>query len=120
MKNPFAKNKRSDYENYEDYDSGFYRGDEDEEDGVVEDLDDEPAKLPSKRPTQSAAKRNTVGIFPRRVCLPRAFGKTLGVPISPYFPWACPRVLRRLLPRARIWCVWAGGCLYMRIMKFEI
>ena len=29
MKNPFAK-KRNDYESYEDYDSGFYRGDEEE------------------------------------------------------------------------------------------
>ena len=62
MKNPFAKNKRSDYENYEDYDSGFYRGDEDEEDGVVEDLDNEPAKLPSKRPTQSAATGNMLKV----------------------------------------------------------
>ena len=55
MKNPFAKNKRSDYESYEDYDAGFYRGDEDEEDGVVDDLAAESEKAPAKRPTQSAA-----------------------------------------------------------------
>lgn len=62
MKNPFAKNKRSDYESYEDYDNGFYRGDEDEDDGVVEDLDAQPAKLPAKRPTQSAATGNMLKV----------------------------------------------------------
>lgn len=62
MKNPFAKNRRSDYESYEDYDNGFYRGDEDEDDGVVEDLDTEPAKLPAKRPTQSAATGNMLKV----------------------------------------------------------
>ncbi|MBO7341934.1 MAG: cell division protein SepF [Clostridia bacterium] len=63
MKNPFAKNRRSDYENYEDYDSGFYRGDEDEEDGVVDDLvEDEQPKLPQKRPTQSAATGNMLKV----------------------------------------------------------
>jgi len=62
MKNPFAKNKRSDYESYEDYDNGFYRGDEDEDDGVVEDLDTEPAKLPARRPTQSAATGNMLKV----------------------------------------------------------
>ena len=62
MKNPFAKNKRSDYESYEDYDNGFYRGDEDEDDGVVEDLDTEPAKQPAKRPTQSAATGNMLKV----------------------------------------------------------
>ena len=63
MKNPFAKNRRSDYENYEDYDSGFYRGDEDEEDGVVDDLvEDEQPKLPQKRPTQSAATGNMLNV----------------------------------------------------------
>ena len=62
MKNPFAKNKRSDYESYEDYDTGFYRGDEDEEDGVVDDLAAEPEKMPAKRPTQSAATGNMLKV----------------------------------------------------------
>lgn len=64
MKNPFAKNKRSDYENYEDYDSGFYRGDEDEEEGVVDDLieDEKQSKLPQKRPSQSAATGNMLKV----------------------------------------------------------
>ncbi len=63
MKNPFAKNRRSDYESYEDYDSGFYRGDEDEEDGVVDDLvEDEQPRLPQKRPTQSAATGNMLKV----------------------------------------------------------
>ena len=68
MKNPFAKNKRSDYENYEDYDSGFYRGDEDEEDGVVDDLveDDKQPRLPHKRPTQSAATGNMLKVVKPR------------------------------------------------------
>lgn len=62
MKNPFAKNKRSDYESYEDYDTGFYRGDEDEEDGVVDDLAADPEKMPAKRPTQSAATGNMLKV----------------------------------------------------------
>ena len=63
MKNPFAKNRRSDYESYEDYDNGFYRGDEDEEDGVVDDLvEDEQQKPPQKRPTQSAATGNMLKV----------------------------------------------------------
>lgn len=62
MKNPFARGKKNDYESYEDYDSGFYRGDEDEEDGVVEDFDDAPAKLPAKHPTQSAATGNMLKV----------------------------------------------------------
>lgn len=62
MKNPFAKNKRSDYESYEDYDNGFYRGDEDEEDGVVDDLIEDRAELPAKRPTQSAATGNMLKV----------------------------------------------------------
>lgn len=60
MRNPFAK-KKNDYESYEDYDSGFYRGDEEEEDGVVEDVEDTPAALPpTKRPSQSAATGNHI------------------------------------------------------------
>lgn len=63
MKNPFGKNKRNDYESYEDYDNGFYRGDEDEEDGVVDDLTEgEPQKPPQKRPTQSAATGNMLKV----------------------------------------------------------
>ena len=60
MKNPFAK-KRSDYESYEDYDSGFYRGDEEEAEGVVEDMDDTPVAPPApKRPSQSVATGNHI------------------------------------------------------------
>lgn len=60
MKNPFAK-KRNDYESYEDYDSGFYRGDEEEAEGVVEDIDDAPLAPPApKRPSQSAATGNHI------------------------------------------------------------
>ena len=62
MKNPFAKNKRSDYESYEDYDNGFYRGDEEEEDGVVDDLAEGRAEPPVRRPTQSAATGNMLKV----------------------------------------------------------
>lgn len=62
MKNPFAKNKRSDYESYEDYDNGFYRGDEEEEDGVVDDLVEDRAEPPVRRPTQSAATGNMLKV----------------------------------------------------------
>ncbi|MBE6580731.1 MAG: cell division protein SepF [Ruminococcaceae bacterium] len=67
MKNPFAKNKRSDYESYEDYDAGFYRGDEDEEDGVVDDLgENTESQQPAKRPTQSAATGNMLKVVKPR------------------------------------------------------
>lgn len=68
MKNPFVKNKKSDYENYEDYDSGFYRGDEDEEEGVVDDLleEEKQPKLPPKRPSQSAATGNMLKVVKPR------------------------------------------------------
>jgi cell division inhibitor SepF len=54
MKNPFKKQK-NDYDSYDDsYDNGFYRGDDDEEDGVVGgDADDEAPASPApvaKRP----------------------------------------------------------------------
>ena len=54
MKNPFKKQK-SDYDSYDDsYDSGFYRGEDEDEDGVVGgDVDDEPLAAPApvaKRP----------------------------------------------------------------------
>lgn len=62
MKNPFAKNKKNDYESYEDYDNGFYHGDEDEDDGVVEDLDGENEKLPARRPSESAATGNRLKV----------------------------------------------------------
>lgn len=62
MKNPFAKNKRSDYESYEDYDNGFYRGDEEEEDGVVDDLVEGRTEPPVRRPTQSAATGNMLKV----------------------------------------------------------
>ena len=34
MKNPFFKKPKNDYDSYDAYDSGFYRGDEEEEDGA--------------------------------------------------------------------------------------
>ena len=52
--------KRNDYESYEDYDSGFYRGDEEEQDGVVEDPMDAPAPVPTNRPSQSPATGNHI------------------------------------------------------------
>lgn len=61
MKNPFAKNKRSDYESYEDYDNDFYRGDEEDEDGVVDDLEG-GTQPPVRRPTQSAATGNMLKV----------------------------------------------------------
>ena len=66
MKNPFVKNKRSDYDSYEDYDNGFYRADEEEDDGVVDDLTDAPEKQPAKRPTQSAATGNMLKVVKPR------------------------------------------------------
>ena len=66
MKNPFAK-KRNDYESYEDYYSGFYRGDEEEAEGVVEDVDDAPLAPPApKRPSQSAATGNHIKLVTPR------------------------------------------------------
>ncbi|MBQ3063749.1 MAG: cell division protein SepF [Clostridia bacterium] len=66
MKNPFAR-KRSDYESYEDYDSGFYRGDEEEAEGVVEDIDDAPLAPPApKRSSQSAATGNHIKLVTPR------------------------------------------------------
>lgn len=59
MKNPFAR-KKSDFESYdEDFDRDFYHGEEDEEEGVVDDFKEEqPAAPAPKRPTQSAATGN--------------------------------------------------------------
>lgn len=57
MKNPFKK-QRNDYDSYDDaYDNGFYRGEEDEDDGVVGgDMDEETMPpLPAKKPTVSSS-----------------------------------------------------------------
>ena len=64
MKNPFLRNKKSDYDAYDDdFDNGFYRGEEDEEDGVLEDLDEETApKTTPRRSTQSAATGNLLKV----------------------------------------------------------
>lgn len=57
MKNPFNRKPRNDYDGYDDsYDNDFYRGDEDEEDGILGDYDDEPAAPPTlgaKKPARS-------------------------------------------------------------------
>ena len=69
MKNPFAKRPKNDYDNYDDnYDSGFYRGDEEEEDGVVGDFSEEQdsQKLPAQRPTHSAATGNLLKVVKPR------------------------------------------------------
>ena len=69
MKNPFAKRSKNDYDNYDDnYDSGFYRGDEEEEDGVVGDFSEEQdsQKLPAARPTHSAATGNLLKVVKPR------------------------------------------------------
>ena len=49
MKNPFnRKPARNDYDGYDDsYDNDFYRGDEDEEDGILGDYDDEAEAAPA-------------------------------------------------------------------------
>ena len=64
MKNPFLKNKKNDYDSYDDnFDNGFYRGEEDEVDGVIEDLDEEQApKTTQRRSTQSAATGNLLKV----------------------------------------------------------
>ena len=59
MKNPFnRKPVHNDYDSFDDsYDNDFYRGDEDEEDGVLVDYEDDkdraPATAPKKNPRQS-------------------------------------------------------------------
>ena len=54
MKNPFFKKPRNEYDSYDAYDSGFYRGDEEEEGVVGDDLEDEAAPLPPKKPVSPA------------------------------------------------------------------
>ncbi len=68
MKNPFLKNKKNDYDSYDDsFDNGFYRGEEDEEDGVIEDLDEEQApKTTQRRSSQSAATGNLLKVVKPR------------------------------------------------------
>ena len=58
MKNPFFKKPKDNYDSYDAYDSGFYRGDEEDEDGVVGDddgIEEEIAPLPPKRPASAAS-----------------------------------------------------------------
>lgn len=59
MKNPFFKKPRNDYDSYDDsYDNGFYRAEDDEEDGIVGDLeDDAPALAPRKQAPAGSANR---------------------------------------------------------------
>ena len=64
MKNPFMR-KKNDYETYDDnFDNDFYRGEEDEEDGVIEDIDAEASapKTAPRRSTQSAATGNLLKV----------------------------------------------------------
>ncbi len=63
MKNPFTKKPKSDYESYDDnYDSGFYRGTEDEEDGVVDDYESSAPKAPARHTGKSAASSNMLKV----------------------------------------------------------
>lgn len=65
MKN--FKKRRNDYDSYDDsYDNGFYRGDEDEEDGVVGgDAEDESMpSVPAKKPAAGSSSHFKV-IKPR-------------------------------------------------------
>ena len=61
MKNPFFKKPRNDYGSYDDsYDNGFYRAEEEEEDGVVGDFEDEAPTLnpaPKKAAPANSANR---------------------------------------------------------------
>ena len=61
MKNPFFKKPKNDYDSYDAYDSGFYRGDEEEDEGVVGDgIEEDNAPLPPKRPS---AASNMLKVF---------------------------------------------------------
>lgn len=58
MKNPFFKKPKNDYDSYDDsYDNGFYRAEEEEEDGIVGDLEEETPVLTQtpKRPTPTGS-----------------------------------------------------------------
>ena len=64
MKNPF-KSKKHEYDTYDDeYDNDFYRGEEDEEDGLIDELEGEdvPPPAPKKRPMQSSATGNMLKV----------------------------------------------------------
>lgn len=68
MKNPFLR-KKNDYDAYDDsFDNDFYRGEEDEEDGVIEDLDEEQTapKAAPRRSAQSAATGNLLKVVKPR------------------------------------------------------
>lgn len=68
MKNPFFKKSRNDYDSYDDsYDSGFYRAEEEEEDGIVGDLEDEtPALNPSPKRAAPANSANRLKVVKPR------------------------------------------------------
>lgn len=60
MKNPFFKKQKNDYDSYDDtYDSGFYRGEDEDDDGVVGgDVEDEVvAPQPVKKPAASSSSQ---------------------------------------------------------------
>ena len=64
MKNPFFKKQRNDYDSYDDsYDNGFYRAEEEEEDGVVGDYEDEtPALNPTPKKATSGSSANRLKV----------------------------------------------------------
>lgn len=64
MKNPFFKKPRNDYDSYDDsYDNGFYRAEEEEEDGVVGDYEDEaPALTPTPKKAASGSSANRLKV----------------------------------------------------------
>ena len=74
MKNPFMKKIRPEQKHYDDnFDNDFDRGDDYEDDGIVEDLDSSPSAMPQqeapvKRPTKSAVSGNRL-----KVLKPRSF-----------------------------------------------
>lgn len=59
MRNPFFKKPKNDYDSYDDsYDNGFYRAEEEEDDGIVGDFEEEtPALTPKKPASASSANR---------------------------------------------------------------
>lgn len=65
MKNPFFKKPRNEYDSYDAYDSGFYRGDEEEEGVVGDDLEDEAAPLPPKKPVTGGGSNMLKVVKPR-------------------------------------------------------
>ena len=68
MKNPFNKRTRGEYGSYDDsYDNDFYRGDEQDDDGVIDDYasDDQPA-IPAKKPAAKDSGANQVKVVKPR------------------------------------------------------